>query len=125
MSNLIRAASVWVAEWIGLKKVEHSKKPELRWKRGIEGYIKRLRQEVNLLEKESKGELGLKKKRKLSELKETYRVKIKVLKTVIEEVKEKCLQKSAKLKKELNNLDKIESFILIRKRCMWKSMEMA
>ena len=35
----------------------------------IEGDIKRLRQEVNFLESEVKGELGLKKKFKLSELK--------------------------------------------------------
>ena len=55
--------------------------------RGWGGGIKRLRQEVNLLERESKGELCLKKKRKLSELNEKYRVKRKGLKTVTEELK--------------------------------------
>ena len=53
-----------------------------------EGNIKRLRQEVN---RKYKGELALKKKtkkkRKLSELNERYRVKRKGLKTVIEELK--------------------------------------
>ena len=29
-NNLIRAASFWVAEWIGLKKAEHKKKNEPR-----------------------------------------------------------------------------------------------
>ena len=60
-NNLIRAASVCVAERIGLKKADHRKKNEARWKRRIEGDIKRLRQEVNFLEREVKGELGLKK----------------------------------------------------------------
>ena len=60
-NNLIRAASVWVAEWIGLKKAKHRKKNETRWKNSTEGDIKRLRQEANFLEREVKGELGLKK----------------------------------------------------------------
>ena len=68
-NNLIRSENVWVAEQIGLKKAEHGKKNEPRWKHRIEGDIKRLRQEVNFLESEVKGELGLKKKFKLSELK--------------------------------------------------------
>ena len=73
-NNLIRAASVWVAEQLGLKKAEHKKKNEPWWKRRIEGGIKRLKQEVNFLERESKGELGLKKKCKLKELNERYGV---------------------------------------------------
>ena len=60
-NNLIRAASVGVAERIGLKKAEHT------WKHRIEGDIKRLNQEFNFLEKEVRGELRLKKKHKLSE----------------------------------------------------------
>ena len=55
--NLIRAASVWVAELIELKKAEHRKKNERKWKRRIEGDRKRLRQEVNFLEREVKREL--------------------------------------------------------------------
>ena len=77
-NNFIRAASAWVAERIGLKKVELRKNNGARWKRRIEGDIKRLKQEVNFLERESKGELGLKKKRKLSELNKKYRVKRRV-----------------------------------------------
>ena len=48
-NKLIRAASIWVAERIGLKKAEHRKKNKTRWKRRIEGYIDRLRQEVKCL----------------------------------------------------------------------------
>ena len=95
-NNLIRVASVWVAERIGLKKAEHRKKNELLWKRRIEWDIKRLRREVNFLEREVKGELGLKKKRKLSEFNEGYRVKRKELKIMIEELKQRILAKRAK-----------------------------
>ena len=98
-NNLIRAASVWVVERIGLKKAEHRKKNQPRWKRWIEGDIKRLRQEVNFPERKVKGELGLKKKRKLSELNERYRVKRKGLKTVIEELKKRVLAKSDKVRR--------------------------
>ena len=61
MINLIGDASVWVAEQIGFKKAEHRGKNEPRWKLKIEGDIKRLIQEVNFMEWESMGELGLKK----------------------------------------------------------------
>ena len=59
----------------------YRKKNEPRWKRRIEGDIKSLKQEVIFLERESKGELGLKKQGKLSKLNERYRVKSKGLKT--------------------------------------------
>ena len=56
------AASVWVAEQIGLKKAEHWKKNEPRWKRRIEEDIKRLRQEVNFLEREVTRKIGFEEK---------------------------------------------------------------
>ena len=46
-----------------------------------------------------KGELGSKKKQKMKELYEKYRAKKKGLKTVIEELKQRMLEKSAKLKR--------------------------
>ena len=46
-----------------------------------------------------KGELGSKKKQKKKELYEKYRVKKKELKTVIEELKQRMLGKSAKVKR--------------------------
>ena len=88
-----------MAEWIGMNKSEHRNKNEPRWKRRIVGDIKRLKQKVNFLEREVKGELGLKKKRKLGELNERYRVKRKGLKTVIEELKQIILVKSAKVRR--------------------------
>ena len=52
-----------------------------------------------MLTRDLKGELGLKKKQKMKELYEKYRVKRKGLKTVIEELKQRMLAKSAKVKR--------------------------
>ena len=75
---------------------------------------------------ESKGELGLKKKHKLSELNERYGLKRKGLKNVIGELKQRMLAKSVwqeDMSKELNNSGKIESLILIRRRYTQNSKE--
>ena len=53
----------------------------LHWKQRIEGDIKKLRQDVNLLTRDLKGVLGSKKKQKMKELYEEYGVKRKGLKT--------------------------------------------
>ena len=66
-----------MVEQIGLKKAEHWKKNEPSCRCRIKQDIKRLRQKVNFLEREVKEGLGLKKKSKLSELNERYRVKKK------------------------------------------------
>ena len=83
-------------------RIEESRaqeKNEPRWKHRIQGDIKRLRQEVNFLERESKGELGSQKKHKLNELSERYKVKRKELKAVIQELKQMILAKSAKVRR--------------------------
>ena len=98
-NNLIMAATVWVAEQLGLKKTEFRAKKEPWWKRRIDGDIKRLKQDVNLLERQLRGELGHKKKGKLQKLEDKYRVKKKGMKTVIEELKQRMIAKSAKIKR--------------------------
>ena len=65
---------------------------------GIEGDLKKLRQDVNLLTRGLKGELGSKKKKEMKVLYKKYTVKKKGLKTVIEELKQRMLAKSAKVK---------------------------
>ena len=95
----MKAASVRVAEQTGLKKRYYGEKNNPRWKRRIEGDIKTLRQDVNLLRRDLKGELGSKKKQKMKELYEKYSVKKKGLKTVIEELKQRMLAKRAKVKR--------------------------
>ena len=57
-------------------KIEESRaKEETMNQGGIEGDIKRLRQEVNFLERKFKGEIDLKTKRNLKVLNEKYVVK--------------------------------------------------
>ena len=104
-NDLIKAASVWVAEQTGLKKRDYREKNKPRWKRRIEGDIKKLRQDVNLLARDLKGELGSKKKQKMKELYEKYRVKKKGLKTVIKELKQRMLAKDAKVKRYEQKLE--------------------
>ena len=61
-----------------------------------------------MLTRDFKEEPGSQKKQKMKELYEKYKVKRKGLKIVIEELKQRMLAKSAKVKnmsKELNNLD--------------------
>ena len=67
-NDLIKATSVWIAEQIGLKKRDYREKNKPRWKRRTEGDMKKLRQYVNLLTRDFKGELGSKKKQKMKEL---------------------------------------------------------
>ena len=95
---MTKDVSVWVEEQIGLKKRDYREKNEPRWKRRIEGDIKKLTEDVNLLTGDLKGELRSKKKQKVKELYEKYRVK-KGLKTVIEELKQRMLAKSTKVKR--------------------------
>ena len=98
-NDLIKAASVWVAEQTGLKKRDYREKNEPRWKRRNEEDIKKLRQDVSLLTRDLKGEMGSNKKQKMKGLFEKYRIKRKGLKTVIEELKQRMLAKSTKVKR--------------------------
>ena len=98
-SNLINAASVWVADQMGLKKFESGRRKEPWWKRRIENDIKNLKHDIDILHRESKGELGSKRRWKLKDLEEKYRVRKKGINTVIEELKQRIVAKSAKQKK--------------------------
>ena len=101
-NNLIKACSVWIAEKMGLKKFEPKEKIVTRWKRRIESEIKELKRNVCLLDRKAKNELGRlgpKKSRKLREMEEKYRVKRKGIKTVIEELKQRMIAKSEKIKR--------------------------
>ena len=64
MNDLIKAASVWVAKQIRLKKRDNREKNEPRWKRRIEGDIKKLRQDVNLLTRDLKGNCDQRRNKK-------------------------------------------------------------
>ena len=72
--------------------------------------IKRLRQKVNFLERESKGKLGLKKKHKLNELNERYRVKRKGLKTAM-------LARSTKVRRYEQRIEKFRQNGIFKAEC--------
>ena len=63
-NNLIKAAGVWVADQLGLKKYEGGKKKDPWWKRRIEEDIKQLKKDISILEKVKKGQIHASKKGK-------------------------------------------------------------
>ena len=98
-NDLIRASSVWVAGELGMRGIEWRKKNEPKWKRRLQGEIMRLRQNLSLLERERKGELRNGRSRELKDLEEKYRVESKGIEIVIEELKQRMIAKSAKIKR--------------------------
>ena len=91
-NNLIKAAAIWVADQLGLKKHEGGKKKDPWWKRRIEEDIKQLKKDI---EKVKKGRIGARKEGKAKPVEEKYGVK-KGITTVIEELKKGYLQKLLK-----------------------------
>ena len=59
-NNLIKAAGVWVADQLGLKKYECGKNDPW-WKTRIEEDIKQLKKDINILEMVKKGQTGVRK----------------------------------------------------------------
>ena len=92
-NNLIKAAGVWVADQLGLKKYEGGKKKDPWWKRRIEEDIKQLKKDV---ERVKKGRIGARKEGMAKPVEEKYGVK-KGITTVIEELKQKILAEAAKI----------------------------
>ena len=85
-NNLIKAAGVLVADPLGLKPYKAEKKKDPWWKRRIEGDIKQLRKDLNLLERVKKGTIGEYRNNKVNFVKQKHRIKRKGLTTVIEEI---------------------------------------
>ena len=96
-NNLIKAAGVWVADQLGLKKSEGGKKKDPWWKRRIEEDIKQLKKNINILKRVKKGQIGEYKEGKGKLVEEKYGVKRKGLTTVIEELKQRILTKAVKI----------------------------
>ena len=95
--NLIKAASVWVADQLGLKKYESGKTRDPWWKRRIEEDMKQPKKDINILESVKKGQISARKEGKTKLIQEKDGVKRKGLTTVIEELKQRILEKAAKL----------------------------
>ena len=96
-NNLFKAAGVWVADQLGLKRYEGGKKKDPWWKRRIEEDIKQLKKDINILERVKKGKTGARKEGKAKLVEEKYRVKGKALTTLIEELKQRIHAKAAKI----------------------------
>ena len=95
--DLIKAAGVWVADQLGLKKYEGEKKKDSWWKRRTEEGKNQLRKDINIPERVKEGQIGTRKEGKDELVEEKYGVKRKGLTTVIEELKQRILAKAAKL----------------------------
>ena len=54
-NNLNKAAGVWVADQLGLKRFEGGNKKDPWWKRRIEEDIKQPRKDISILERVRKG----------------------------------------------------------------------
>ena len=93
--NLIKAASVWVADQLGLKKSEGGKKKDPWWKRRIEEDIKQLKKDINILQRVKKWQIGARRVGKAKLIEKKYGVKRKVITTVIEELTQRTLEKSS------------------------------
>ena len=96
-NNLIKAAGVWVADQLILKKYKGRKKKDPWWKRRIEGNIENFKKGINILERVKEDQIGTRKEGKAKLIVEKYRVKRKGLTTVIEELTQRILAKDAKI----------------------------
>ena len=96
INYLIRAGTTYVAKALGLKS-KKKVRTEPWWKRRIQGDIKILRRDVNILERKARGQL--KNERKYKELDRRYKIARKGLDVVLEELKQRLTAKTAKIKK--------------------------
>ena len=74
-NNLIKAAGVWVADQLGLKRYEGGNKKDPWWKRRIVEDIKQLRKDIKILERIRKGQIGAGKEGKAKLVEEKHRVR--------------------------------------------------
>ena len=92
-NNLIKAAGVWVADQLGLKRYEGGNKKDSWWKRRIGEDIKQLRKDINILERIKTEQIGAGKEGKAKLVEEKHRVRRKGLIVVIEELKQRVIAK--------------------------------
>ena len=98
-NRLIGAVALYVSHKVGLKtgKQKRDIRKEPWWKRRIHDTIKELRRQVNILQRNSRGELV--KNTKYREMEKKYHIKRKGESVVIEELKQRLQVKAAKLRR--------------------------
>ena len=97
INQLLKAAGCVVARKLGVKKRESKPKEEPMWKKRIKSKVNTLRKDLSRLDRWDKKELhndGIKE-----QLEMKYKVKNKGLNVVIEELKQRIVATSAKLKR--------------------------
>ena len=99
INKFINATAIYIGRQIGLivGGCEGKGSKEPWWKRRIKDSIAELRRLVNILERSKQGKL--KRKEKYTKLERKYNIKQKGEKVVIEELKQRLLAKSVKLKR--------------------------
>ena len=96
-NNLINAASIYVAKELGLKQTTR-KQSKMPWRqRRIEGDIKRISKDINILERIKQGEL--RKRGKMEQLEKKYNIRRKGITVVMEELKQRILAEAVKIKR--------------------------
>ena len=75
-NSLIKAAGVWVADQLALRKYEGRKRKNPWWKRPVEKDIKEL--DINILERIKKGKIGARKEGKAKLIEKSSESKEKV-----------------------------------------------
>ena len=82
---------------MGIKSGKGGPRKDPWWKRRINEDIKRIRRDLNILQRELKGQV--RNRAKIEELENKYHFKSKKLNTVIEELKQRLVAKAAKVKR--------------------------
>lgn len=88
---------MYVSKELGLKQTTQKQSKMRWWQRRIEGDIKRIRKDINMLERGKRGEL--RKSGKMEQLEKKYNIKGKGITTVLEELKQRILARAAKIKR--------------------------
>ena len=96
-NDLVYAVCVYTAKKLRLKSFKGGPKKDPWWKRRIEQDITRIRRDLNVLQRELKGQV--RNRAKVEELENKYHIKSKKLNTVIEELKQRLVAKAAKIKR--------------------------
>ena len=96
-NDLVYAVSVYAVKKLGIKSGTGGPRKDPWWKRRINEDVKRIRRDLNILQRELKGQV--RNRAKIEELENKYHFKSKKLNTVIEELKQRLVAKAAKVKR--------------------------
>lgn len=97
INKFMNVVSIYIDKEIGFKQNVKKQNKELWWKRRIEGDIRMFRKDINILEREKRGEL--RKREKFIQFEKKYNIGRKKIIIVIEELKQRVFVKVVKIKR--------------------------